>query len=169
MIKCDRHSDLKPLGMPNMHPMLRLETSRVQHQIQAKICIPLIECSYRMRLMLLLREVVKHLKKPVVRCTPSLKLQGAQGVGDVLQSVHQAVRVVVTWVDAPAVARMWVPCKLDSIGNQVPHDSNIILVITTHPAHSNISCAPGFCHLLLVWSPVATQIPAGNAVKAILP
>lgn len=74
-----------------------------------------------------------HLQQPVVGSPAGLKLQGAQGVGNVLQGIHQAVGVVIAGVDAPSITGVRVPGKLDSIGNEIPHYCHVILVVPSHP------------------------------------
>mmetsp|Transcript_9586 Transcript_9586/g.20422 ORF Transcript_9586/g.20422 Transcript_9586/m.20422 type:complete len:458 (-) Transcript_9586:436-1809(-) len=75
---------------------------------------------------------VQHLKQPVVGCPSRLKLEGAERVRDVLQCVHQAVRVVVGGVDAPLVACVGVLSELDAVRDQVKHVVVVVLVVHLH-------------------------------------
>jgi len=62
---------------------------------------------------------VQRVQQPVVARAAHLELQRAQRVRDVLDGVHQAVRVVVARVDAPLVARLGVRGELDAVRDQV--------------------------------------------------
>ena len=61
------------------------------------------------------------LDDPVVKRTVILKLERAEGVGDILDRVLDRVRKVVHRVNAPAVARAVVVHAVDSVDNGVAH------------------------------------------------
>ena len=63
-------------------------------------------------------DVVQH---PVIEATVVLELQGAQGVGDPLQGVRDAVGEVIHRVDAPLVTGLVVVSKLDAIDDGIAH------------------------------------------------
>lgn len=52
--------------------------------------------------------------------SPGLEFLGAEGVGDVLNGVTEAVRVVVGGVDAPAGHRQWAPPSSPTLPNPRP-------------------------------------------------
>jgi len=56
-------------------------------------------------------------EEPVVARPASLKLQGAQRVGDVLERVDEAVGEVVGRVDAPLLAGAGMLGELDAVGD----------------------------------------------------
>mmetsp|Transcript_23033 Transcript_23033/g.50504 ORF Transcript_23033/g.50504 Transcript_23033/m.50504 type:complete len:422 (-) Transcript_23033:839-2104(-) len=76
---------------------------------------------------------VQALQQPVVGGAAALKLERAEGVGDVLEGVHDAVRVVVAGVDAPLVARVGVGHVLDAVGDEVVHVEVGVLHVHLHP------------------------------------
>jgi len=80
---------------------------------------------------------MSHLQKPIVGRSPALELQRAEGVGDVLQRVHDAVRVVVGGVDAPALPGFGVGHVLDAVGDQVKHVVVLVLHVLLHPVHQS--------------------------------
>mmetsp|Transcript_15555 Transcript_15555/g.39607 ORF Transcript_15555/g.39607 Transcript_15555/m.39607 type:complete len:576 (+) Transcript_15555:645-2372(+) len=75
----------------------------------------------------------QDLQQPVVRCSPGLELEGAQGVRDLLQRVHDTVGEVVGWVDAPLVTRVRVSAELDAVRDEVVHVKVVVPHVHLHP------------------------------------
>ena len=72
------------------------------------------------RKFILMRGIdAQRLDEPVVQRTVHVELQGADGVGDVLDGVALAVGVVVHRVDAPLVARAVMVRELDAVQQRV--------------------------------------------------
>lgn len=74
------------------------------------------------------------MQQPVVGSAARLKFQCAEGVGDVFQGIHEAVRIVIGGVDNPLALGDGVLHKLDAVGNEVEHVVVLILVVHPHPA-----------------------------------
>jgi hypothetical protein len=64
---------------------------------------------------------VQVFEELVVGLSPNFEFQSAEGVGDVFETVHDAVSVVVSGVDTPLVSRVRVGMEPNAVSNKVPH------------------------------------------------
>mmetsp|Transcript_11136 Transcript_11136/g.36658 ORF Transcript_11136/g.36658 Transcript_11136/m.36658 type:complete len:530 (-) Transcript_11136:70-1659(-) len=76
---------------------------------------------------------VERLEEPVVRRAARLELERAERVRDILERVHDAVRVVVARVDAPRAPRVRVRRELDPVRDQVEHVVVFVAHVLLHP------------------------------------
>ena len=64
-------------------------------------------------------------------------------MGHILQGVHNAVSVVIGWVDAPGVTRLGVGSKLDAVGNEISHVVVLICWVHAQPARTTLAFHTG--------------------------
>ena len=93
---------------------------------------------------------VKVLKELVVGLAADLELESTERMGDILERVDEAMSVIICWVDAPLIARVWMGCIANAIGSEVSHAWIIVLHVHFHTESALTFSKPALSHLVEV-------------------
>ena len=71
-------------------------------------------------------------------------------MGDILERVDEAMRVIICRVDAPLIARVWMCCIADTVSCEVSHARVVVLHVHLHTESALTFSKPALAHLVQI-------------------